>query len=214
MNSYDQQTKSFIFSQILSVITQSQPPTSRCQKINQWFDDVLAYKVEISDVLLLPLLEFCLAYSKTFPDSFDLTLLYHKIHKLYRKQRSYRKPLLFGSKALMLLLKLSILKKDMLRFDFLCKDLQKLETQDDEMVAQVQKLYSLDICQSLSSEEVNQETLAKDNEERKALLLKARLRQEFFRKDNFKDTNFELEHVIQLDFVGEFVYQTLLKVLV
>ena len=75
----------------------------------------------------------------------DVSILYHKIKKIYQYQKMNSEKRLFGSSIMNLILQICLLKKDLESFDQICQDLHHLEEYDDDLVANVKKLYGLEL---------------------------------------------------------------------
>lgn len=90
---------------------------------------------------------------------------------------------IFGSSIMNLLLQISLLKKDFSTFDQLCLDLNRLEEYDDDLVANVRKLYGLEVINLLKGENI----MAEDdddfeNDDFQREILKRSLRDSFLRQ--------------------------------
>ena len=124
----------------------------RSTKICKVYDDAIALDVNITDALFMPLLDFCKHEIRTKPFSVDVSILYHKILKIYKYQKMKSESSIFGSGVMNLLLHITLLKKDVESFDHICQDLHVLEQYDDDLVANVKKLYGLELINLLDQE--------------------------------------------------------------
>lgn len=137
--------------------------------------------LDITDSLFVPLLEFCRNQVKSGPFSVDVSILYHKILKIYHYQKMKSESSIFGSSIMNLLLQITLLKKDFTNFDLICQDLHHLEKYDDDLVANVKKLYGLEMINLLDKED----SILEDDFEREDFqreILRRSLRESFLKQ--------------------------------
>jgi hypothetical protein len=144
--SVDEKARQAMLIRILDVISESLPTSLRCTKVCRVYDDAIQMHVSITDDIFHPILVMCLDELEESPFSADVSILYHKIHQLYRKQRTSNSGTYLSSSILMMILKICLLKKDMIRFDYICTDIHAMEQYDDDLVANVQRLYGVALC--------------------------------------------------------------------
>lgn len=149
----DEKTRQAMLIRILDVISESLPSSLRCTKVCRVYDDAIQMHVNITDAIFHPILLMCLDELEESPFSADVSILYHKIHQLYRKQRTSNSGTYLSSSILMMILKICLLKKDMLRFDYICTDIHAMEQDDDDLVANVQRMYGVALCKLSVGEE-------------------------------------------------------------
>ena len=178
----DESTKGFIIGKVLAIITKSSPISLRSTKICKVYDDALARDIRITDPLFLPLLEFCKSELLNKPFSIDVSILYHKIHKIYEHQKLKNEEALFGSSIMALILQICLLKKDTETFDSICVDLHHMEQYDDDLVANVKKLYGLELINLTANEssEISDDDFSKEEFQRE--ILKRSIRESFLKQ--------------------------------
>lgn len=168
---------------ILAIVSKSSPISLRSTKICKVYDDAILLNVNITDSLFLPLLDFCKSEIRTKPFSVDVSILYHKILKIYKYQKMKSESSIFGSGIMNLLLQITLLKKDVDSFDHIIQDLNVLEDYDDDLVANVRKLYGLELINLLEQKETQLEDDDEfKNEDFQREVLKRNLRESFHKQ--------------------------------